>query len=196
VPLARGSTPPGLLVAPAKAGRLFVLNGADLSSGTYPTPGGHLADLVVAGTNAESVYTSPTIYTSASGLHATINVGVSPANCPAGTPSSNAMIVSTLLEPGKAPIAKEVWCAPNAGGAHLNYPPISTTSDGVSADAIVWFVNGGQLTAVDGDTGKLIFTTKGASCNSVPSMSFPIAAKNRVVVSALGHLCSWSPNGM
>jgi hypothetical protein len=77
----------------------------------------------------------------------------------------------------------------------MNYPPISTTTDGVSADAIVWFVNGSQLSAVDGDTGKAIFTTKGAPCNGVPSMSFPIAAKNRIVVSALGHLCSWSVNG-
>src|SRR4029077_17701420 len=106
-------------------GRVFVLNGADLSSGSYPAPGGHLADLVVAATNAESVYTSPTIYTSASGLHATINVGVSPANCPGGTPTSNAMIVSILLQPGQSPLAKEVWCAPNAGGVHMNYPPIS-----------------------------------------------------------------------
>jgi hypothetical protein len=195
-PLTAGLNPPGLLVAPAKAGRVFVLNGADLSSGSYPTPGGHLADLVVAATKAESVYTSPTIYTSASGLHATINVGVSPANCPAGTPASNAMIISLLLQPGKSPIATEVWCAPNAGGGHMNYPPISTTSDGISNDAIVWFVNGGQLTAVDGDTGKRIFTTNGSSCQNVPSMSFPIAVKNRIVVSALGHLCSWSPNGM
>jgi hypothetical protein len=29
----------------------------------------------------------------------------------------------------------------------------------------------------------------------VPSMSFPIAVKNRIVVAALGHLCSWSING-
>jgi len=26
-------------------------------------------------------------------------------------------------------------------------------------------------------------------------MSFPIAVKNRIVVSALGHLCSWSVGG-
>jgi hypothetical protein len=26
-------------------------------------------------------------------------------------------------------------------------------------------------------------------------MSFPIAVKNRIVVAALGHLCSWSVNG-
>ena len=195
VPLAAGSNPPGLLVAPAKAGRLYVLDGADLSAGTYPAPGGALADLVVASTTGESVYTAPTIYTSASGLHATINVGEAPANCPAGTPKSSEMVISTLLTPGQAKVATEVWCAPNAGGGHLNYPPISTTTDGVSANALVWFVNGTQLTAVDGDTGKAVFTTTGAACNGVPSMSFPIALKNRVVVSALGHLCSWSVNG-
>jgi hypothetical protein len=195
VPLPAGSTPAGLLVAPAKAGRLYVLDGTNLSSGHYPAAGGELANLVVADTGAESVYTSPTIYRSASGLHATINVGVGPANCPAGTPISQAMVISTLLQPGRTPLATEVWCAPHAGGAHLNFPPISTTTDGASANALVWFIDGSQLTAVDGDTGKLVVTTSGAPCSSVPSMSFPIAVKNRIVVSAQGHLCSWSLHG-
>src|SRR5262249_37782657 len=161
-----------------KAGRVFVLNGADLSSGSYPTPGGALADLVVAGTTDESVYTAPTIYTSASGPHAAINVGQAPATCPTGTPTSRAVIISLLWQPGQTPIAKEVWCATNVGGGHLNYPPISTTSDDKGADALVWFIAGGQLTAVDGDTGRHVVTTTGASCGNVPSMSFPIAAKN------------------
>jgi hypothetical protein len=195
VPLPAGSTPSAYLVAPAKAGRVFILDGTDLSAGSYPTPGGSLADLVVASTTGESVYTSPTIYSSASGLHATINVGQSPANCPAGTPTSSEMIVSLLLHPGQATIGTEVWCAPNAGGGHMNYPPISTTTDGASANALVWFVNGSQLEAVDGDTGKVVVTTTGAACDSVPSMSYPIAAKNRIVVAALGHLCSWSIGG-
>jgi hypothetical protein len=195
VPLPSGSNPPALLVAPAKAGRVFILDGNDLSGGSYPTPGGSLADLVVASTTAESVYTAPTIYSSASGLHATINVGVGPANCPNGTAKSNEMIVSLLLQPGKTPIATEAWCAPNAGGGHMNYPPISTTNDGMSGNALVWFVGGNQLTAVDGDTGVKVMTTSGAACDAVPSMSFPIAAKNRIVVAALGHLCSWSPKG-
>lgn len=195
VPLPAGSTPSSLLIAPAKAGRVFVLDGADLSSGSYPTPGGALADLVVASTTTESVYTAPTIYTSASGLHAAINVGNAPANCPAGTPASNEMILSILLQPGQTPIARQVWCAPNVGGGHMNYPPISTTSDDKGADALVWFIAGGQLTAVDGDTGHRVVTTAGASCGNVPSMSFPIAVKNRIVVAALGHLCSWSLHG-
>ncbi len=195
VPLPAGSTHRSLLVAPAKGGRVFVLDGSDLSSGSYPSPGGSLAEVVVASTTDESVYTAPTIYTSASGLHATINVGVGPAGCPAGTPSSNEMIVSLLLQPSGASMASTAWCAPNAGGGHTNYPPISTTTDGAGADALVWFVNGRQLSAVDGDTGAAVVTTTGAPCDLVPSMSFPIAVKGRVVVSALGHLCSWSPGG-
>jgi hypothetical protein len=201
VPLPAGSTPAGLLVAPAKAGHVYILDGTNLSSGKYPMVGGELANLVVASTSKESVYTSPTIYTSASGLHATINVGVA-AVCPGGTPTGNGMIISLLITPGKTPLATEVWCTPNPpAGMHLNFPPISTTTDGVSANAIVWFVSGTQLVGVDGDTGKSIVTTTGAPCGSmpndgVPSMSFPIAVRNRIVVSALGHLCSWSPSGM
>jgi outer membrane protein assembly factor BamB len=92
------------------------------------------------------------------------------------------MVMSILLTPGQTPIAKQVWCAPNQGGGHMNYPPISTTTDDRGSDALVWFVSGGQLTAVDGDTGKLVVTTTGAACDMVPSMSFPIAVKNRIVV--------------
>jgi hypothetical protein len=196
VPLPPGSNPPSLLIAPAKAGRLFVLNGADLSTGSYPTPGGSLADMVVSNTTGESVYTSPTIYTSASGLHATINVGGNASNCPGTAPTNQEAIISVLLTPGKTPISTEAWCAGNTqGGGHMNYPPISTTTDGVSANALVWFMNGAQLSVVDGDTGAPVFTTTGAACDNVPSMSFPIAVNNRIVVSALGHLCAWSLNG-
>ena len=204
VPLPAGSNPPSLLIAPAKLGQLFILNGADLSAGSYVAPnytGGELADLEVSDEASESVYTSPTIYTSASGLHATINVGNKPMNCPMGTSTtvtnSKEAVVSVLIKPGSTPIATPAWCAANTGtaGDHLNSPPISTTSDGVSADAMVWFINGSQLEVVDGDTGDPIFTTTGAACDTVPSMSWPIAVKNRIVVAALGHLCSWSVNG-
>jgi hypothetical protein len=189
-----GSTPAGILVAPAKAGRVYVLDGTNLSGGTYPNAGGQLADLAVANTNAESVYTAPTIYSTSSGLHAAINVGDGPT-CPTGSPKSTEMVMSVLLQPGKTPVAQTTWCAANAGGGHTNYPPISTTTDGAMANPLVWFINATQLSAVDGDSGKVVVTTTGAGCSMVPSMSFPIAVKNRIVVSALGHLCSWSPGG-
>jgi hypothetical protein len=195
VPLPAGSNPPSLLVAPAKGGMLYVLNGSNLSSGTYPAVGGELAKVEVGDPAHESVYTAPTVYSTASGLHVSINVGVTPMGCPAGSPTSNEMIMSFTLQAGASPIsAKPTWCAASAGGGHLNNTPISTTTDG-SANAIVWYINGSQLTGVDGDTGKNVVTTTGAACNMVPSMSFPIAAKNRIVVSAYGQLCSWSVGG-
>jgi hypothetical protein len=197
VPLPAGSTPASLLIAPAKAGRIYVLDGTNLSSGNYPAKlGGQLAELTVANPTGESVYTSPTIYTSASGLHVTINAGDKPTMfCPNKQPVSDEMIISVLIKPGQTPLATEVWCAANAGGGHTNYPPISTTTDDAGGNALVWFVGDGQLTAVDGDTGQKVVTTTGASCDMIPSMSFPIAVKNRIVVSALGHLCSWSIHG-
>ncbi len=67
----------------------------------------------------------------------------------------------------------------------MNFPPISTTTDGVSADALVWFIEGSQLAVVDGDTGTSLHHD-GRRMRNVPSMSFPIAVKNRIVVSALG----------
>jgi hypothetical protein len=201
VPLPAGSTPAALLVAPAKAGRLFVLDGTNLSNGTYDptartgTANAPLADLVVSGTTNETVYTSPTIYTSASGLHATINVGGGGQNCPGGNIGGE-VIVSTLIQPGQTPIAKAAWCAKvNSGGGHMNFPPISTTTDGAMGSPLVWFIDGSQLRAVNGDTGAPVVTTAGAACMGVPSLSFPIAVKNRIVVWAIGHLCSWSPGG-
>jgi hypothetical protein len=198
VQLPAGSTPAGLLVSPAKSGRLFILDGTNLSSGVYDanrTPGGALADIAVSGAG-ETVYTAPTIYSSTSGLHATINVGEGSANCPQGNVTTKEVIVSTLITPGQTPIAKIAWCTANAfGGGHVNYPPISTTSDGVSADPIVWFLSGTQLTGLNGDTGANLVTTTGAPCMGVPSMSFPIAVKNRIVVFAMDHLCSWSVGG-
>jgi hypothetical protein len=199
VPLPAGSTPAALLVAPAKAGRVFFLDAANLSSGTYDatarSPGGELADIVVSGVNGETVYTAPTIYSSASGLHATINVGGGGSSCPTTT-TTQEVIVSTLIQPTRSPIASVVWCNEvHAGGGHMNFPPISTTTDGVSANALVWFMEGSQLAVVDGDTGARLFTTTGTACGNVPSMSFPVAVKNRIVVAALGHLCSWSVGG-
>jgi hypothetical protein len=196
--LPAGSNPPAVLVSPAKGGHLYILNGTNLSNGTYDgnrTPGGELKDFTLSSTESESIYTAPTLYQSASGYHATINVGGGAQSCPGGNPGGQEAIISLLI-PANPANSSVAWCASNpSGGGHNNYPPISTTSDGVSANAIVWFMDGGQLEALNGDTGAKILTTTGAACNGIPSMSWPIAVKNRIVVFALGQLCSWSVNG-
>jgi hypothetical protein len=199
VNLPSGSSPSALLVAPAKAGRVFFLDGTNLSNGVYDanrTPGGDLLELDVSNLSAESVYTAPTIYSGATGLHAAINVGKGATGCPGTAPTTQEAIVSMLIEPGKTPIAKVAWCAAvTNGGGHLNYPPMSTTTDGNDQNAIVWLIDGSQLVALDGDTGARLFTSTGAGCPNVPSMTWPIAAKNRVVVAGLGQICSWSVGG-
>jgi hypothetical protein len=201
VPLPAGSKPASVLVAPAKGGVIYFLDPTNLSQGKYdPTTmvntNGELLELTVSDTGSESIYTSPTVYSTASGLHTAINVGQGAMNCPMAA-TGQEVIVSTLLKPGATFGASVAWCAPvGSGGGSMNFPPISTTSDGASANPIVWFLAGSQLSAVDGDTGAPIFTTTGAACNNIPSQSYPIAVKNRIVVFALGQLCSWSPGGM
>jgi hypothetical protein len=209
VPLPHGSVPPAVLVAPSKPGHVFFLDGTNLSGGSYPNPGGEIADVVVADTTSESVYTSPTIYSTASGIHAAIDVGIGPV-CPPGSPTSTngKMIVSMLMDPGCVPFAKTTWCATVAGNPgnsvtmpnnlasnHYNEPPISTTSDGGCSDALVWFINGSQLSVVDGDTGVPLVPQPSGTCNNIESMNFPIAVKNRIVVAADGQLCAWSLPG-
>jgi hypothetical protein len=80
-----------------------------------------------------------------------------------------------------------VWCASIAGGAS----PISTTTDGKS-EALVWFVSGGKLIAVDGETGAVVFNGGTGTCAGVRKWTSPIAVKARLVAGGDGHLCSWS----
>jgi hypothetical protein len=198
VNLPAGSNPSAIVVSPSKTGQVYILNGTNLSNGTYDanrTPGGELAEVITSGQAAQTQYTAPTIYTSVSGLHATVNVGGGAQGCPGTTPTTQEAVVSILI-PANPAQAKTAWCAGNsAGGGFYNFPPISTTSDGVSADAMVWYIQGSQLVGVNGDTGAPVVTTTGAACNGIGSMSFPIAVKNRIVVWAIGHLCSWSVGG-
>jgi hypothetical protein len=192
VPLPAGSTPSALIVAPAKPGAVYFLDANNLSSGKYPQAGGELAKLVVGNTGSESVYTAPSIYQSASGLHAAIDVEQNPV-CPAGGPTSASQtIVSMLIQPGAAFSAKIAWCALASGnqGKQYNQPPISTTTDENGGNALVWYTNGGVLTAVDGDTGASVVAAPG-TCMGMEKMMWPIVVKGRIVVAADGHLCAW-----
>jgi hypothetical protein len=190
VPLLPNSMPPAIVVAPHKAGRIIFLNANQLGNGA-PGGGGELAIVDVAGHNQESVYTAPTAYRSTAGLYVAVNASQN-AVCPAG--GGGKSVVGILIEAAgaTAPQPKTVWCAPENAGAPNQYNtfPISTTTDGTT-DAIVWFINGMQLSAVDGDTGKSLANLD--TCTGVQNMTSPIAVKGHIVVAANGHLCSWSP---
>jgi hypothetical protein len=157
-------------VAPHRAGEggaLFVLNGADLSTGSYPTPGGSARRH--GGLEHDRRV----------GLHLAhdLHVGLRPsrrdqrrrqrARLPRDRADDQRGDHLDLLTPGGTPIASEAWCAPNSqGGGHLNYPPISTTTDGVSANAIVWFMNGSQLSGGRRRHRRPVVTTTGAACDT------------------------------
>jgi hypothetical protein len=190
VPLLPNSMPPAIVVAPHKAGRIIFLNANQLGNGA-PGGGGELAIVDVAAHGQESVYTAPTAYRSTAGLYVAVNASQN-AVCPGGGGGKN--VVGILIEAAGAtkPLPKTVWCAPENAGAQNQYNtfPISTTTDGTT-DAIVWFINGMQLSAVDGDTGKSLANLD--TCTGVQNMTSPIAVKGHIVVAANGHLCSWSP---
>ncbi len=190
VPLPAGSTPSALLVAPAKPGAVYFLDANNLSSGKYPNAGGELQMLTVGNTGAESVYTAPSIYYSGTSLYAAIDVEVG-AVCPGGT-MPNQTILTMQITPGGTPFAKTVWCASATGngGKQYNQPPISTTTDAAGSNALVWYTNGGALTAVDGATGATVLPGNGM-CTGMEKMMWPIVVKGRIIVAADGHLCAW-----
>jgi hypothetical protein len=189
--------PSSIIVAPAKPGRVYFLDAANLGGSL-----GQFADMVVADTaaNSSSVYTSPAAYQAASGVHVAIATG-SGSVCPKAM-TLNAAVMSILLKPpaaGMAPMPSKVWCAAIGGGDTSKRAPIATNSAG-SADPIVWYMNGGNLNAFDGEDGTVLYdSSKGAmpsSCAGIHKFTSLMAVNGRIVVGGdsggNAHLCSWS----
>ena len=176
-----GSTPSNLVAALAKDGKFYLLNAANLGG-----MGGSVSvvNLAVA-SGAMSIKTSPASFKSAKGTHVVLSTDDG-AQCPGGGGGGKA-IVSVLITAGSPPTAKVEWCAPLGGET---VAPIATTTDG-SANPIVWYLNNGKLTAVDGDTGMNLYTSAN-TCGGTRKWSSPIATKGRIVAAADGKLCSWS----
>jgi hypothetical protein len=176
-----GATPPNYVAAVAKDGNMYLLNPTNLGG-----MGGHVLTFKVSSGGAMAVKTSPTAYKTAKGTHYVFSTD-SGAVCPSA--GGGKSIVSVLLKAGTdgKPTATSEWCAPLTGAVTA---PISTTTDG-SANALVWFVDSGKLTAVDGDDGTKVFASTD-TCSGVRQWTSPIATKGRVVVGGDTHLCSWS----
>jgi PQQ enzyme repeat len=188
------STPSTVIVAPSKPGRVYFLDAANLGGEK-----GQFAEVVVAGTGDQSVYTAPSAYQAASGVHVAISTGVRSA-CPGG---GDANVMSILMQPGvtpdKPPMPKISWCAKVSTGDTTMRSPISTNSAG-SADPIVWMINGDKLNAFDGETGALLYDSGAgatpSSCSGVAKFTAPVAVNGHIVTGGSSggqaHLCSWS----
>jgi hypothetical protein len=171
-----GSKPSTILAAVAKDGHFYLLDPANLGG-----MGGHLQDLMIA-TASMSIRTAPAAYTSTSGLHVVLDTA-NGASCGFG----GRALVSLSITPGSPPTAKQAWCAP-AGG---DTSPMTTTTDGKN-DAIIWIL-ADYLFATDAETGADLGVGTGA-CLNIHRYTTPIAVKGRIIASADGQLCSWSPH--
>ena len=196
-----GGTPASIIVAPAKPGRVYFLDATNLGGSL-----GQFADMTVADTgNSSSVYTSPAAYQAASGVHVAIATG-SGSLCP-NAMTLNAAVMSILLKPpaaGMAPMPSKVWCAAIGGGDTSKRAPIATNSAG-TADPIVWYMDGGNLNAFDGEDGTVLYDSSGtktksgaaaSSCAGIHKFTSLMAVNGRIVVGGdsggSAHLCSWS----
>jgi hypothetical protein len=168
-----GSTPSALVVATAKTGHVYFLDSKKLGG-----MGGELADV----TAGSSGFTAPTGYQTTKGTFVALTLGT--ARCPGGAAGN---VAGILVTAGAPPKPEVTWCAPATG----RYSPISTTTDGKS-EALVWFMNGTKLNAVDGETGQVVFNGGDGVCAGVIKWTSPIAVKGRIVVGAGNRLCSWS----
>jgi len=179
------SMPERVLVAIGKDGKIYLVDPENLGGSD-----GQIAVLQVANPSmpaATGVKTSPTAYTTAQGTYVAFTVESAP-DCPNNV--TGRAVMGVKITGGSPPTANVAWCAP---GPNPPSAPISTTTDG-KTDAIVWFVNNGQLKGVDGDTGESVFDGGSGSCSGVQRWTSPIAVKGRVVVGANGKLCSWKPS--
>jgi hypothetical protein len=178
-----GATPSTYVLAISKDGHLYLLDNSNLGG-----MAGHKADFMVS-SGTMSIRTVPATYTSASGVHVTFSA-VGGAACGSGKPGDgSAAIMSVLIPPGSPPKPSVAWCAARSG---TDTSPIVTTTDGKS-EPIVWFINSGKLTGLDGETGAVLYTSSD-TCAGVRQWTSPIAVKGRIIVGGDKHLCSWSPH--
>ena len=173
-----GATPAKFIAASSKDGHIYFLDPNNLGG-----MGGQKFDLTIAAEGMSSLKTTPASYVTATGAYVVLSTG-SPRGCPAGVGGSVVMGVSVAVAGGMIQ-PKVAWCSAISGDGS----PVVTTTDG-KTDAIVWYISGGMLKGVDGDTGTMVF--QGGNC-AVQRWNSPIvAAGGRIVAGANGKLCSWS----
>ena len=173
------STPSTMIVQISKDGYFYLLDSKNLGG-----VGGQVNELSVAGVGM-NIHTVPAAYKTAMGMHVVFSTD-NAAKCPATMPSGK-VVMSVLLTDGSPAKPQVIWCA--ALGNPVT-APVATTTDGTN-EAIVWYMSGGKLVGVDGDSGTTLFTSTD-SCSGVRQWSSPIAVNGQIVTAADGHLCSWT----
>jgi hypothetical protein len=169
-----GATPSTILAAASKNGHMFLLDPKNLGGMS-----GHLLDLPFS---TGPVASSLLSYTTTTGVHLLVNTAD-------GGPCGAGSLVSFLVTPTNPPELTQAWCAPIGG-----HPgQLVTTSDGKN-NPVVWSLNGGYVSAYDGNAGFLAYNGANAPCPSGAGYRTPIAVKGRIIVGGDNQLCSLSPH--
>jgi hypothetical protein len=184
------STPSKIMVAPAKNGRVYFLDSANLGASL-----GQFADMAVADVMGQSVYTAPTAYTTAKGVFTALTTG-SGSQCKDPVGVNNGSVMAIQMQPGSPPMPSMAWCAKiGTDATTVHRSPISTNSAG-SADPIVWQLDGSKLKGFDGDTGAVVFDGGSGTCAGVHGFTTLILANGHILAAGdaggQAHLCSWS----
>jgi hypothetical protein len=169
-----------MVVQVSKDGHLYILDAANLGG-----IDGFKVDFTVA-SGAMAVHSAPGSYKTAMGTYVMLSTD-SGAVCPAGSSASGRVVMAVRLAPGNPPVPTVAWCA---SLATQTTGPIATSTDGQN-NVVVWYMSGGTLKGVDGDTGAAVYSSSN-TCSGVQQWTAPIAANGKIVVGATGHLCSWS----
>jgi hypothetical protein len=171
------ATPSKIVAQVSKDGHLYLLDAANLGG-----QDGFKVDFTLA-SGAMSVHSAPGSYRTAMGTYIMLSTD-SGAQCPGGGGGGSVMAVR--IAPGNPPVPTVAWCA----SVSQTTGPIATSTDGQN-NVVVWYMNGGTLKGVDGDTGTAVYSSSN-SCSGVQHWTAPIAANGHIVVAGTGHLCSWS----
>jgi hypothetical protein len=166
-----GATPSELAMALGKGGGAYLLDRTNLGG-----MGSGLKMLMVAsGGISGGMIQSAAAYTTTTGTFVAFRSVQQVAGCGSGT----GYIGGLKIEAASPPTMKVAWC----GGANGQGSPIVTTTDGKS-DSVVWYLGGGKLLGLNGETGETIYNGGGASdgTGSVQRWQTPIVAKGRIFV--------------
>jgi hypothetical protein len=181
-----GATPSKMVLQMSKDGHLYILDAASLGGAN-----GQKVDFVFAASGM-SIHGTPIAYKTAMGQYLVVNTtsGANASLCPGGV--SGRALVALKISAANPPVPTVAWCSAISGSQST--APIVTTTDDTS-NAVVWFINnasgGGNLKALDGDTGTQLYNSSN-TCTNVQRWTSPIALNNKIVVGGNAHLCSWS----
>ena len=174
-----GATPTDLVIGLGKDGNAYLLDRGNL--------GGIGSPLTLASVAAGSIINAAAAYKTLQATYVVFKGGG--RNCPAGESGGLTAIKIGAASPPTVGVA---WC----GGPATAASPAASASDTRGADAMVWIVGtDNKLYALDGDTGKAVFSGGGATdtMSSVQKFETPIIANGRVFVAANNQVYAFTP---